>query len=160
MRCGARGGLAPHEHAAVVSTKYLLDNSAWTRIWHRALPLARREEVATAITERRVHACLPFLLEAGYSARGADDHDQIMLGLRSLPFAAIDEATEERALQLQADLAQCGHHRMPPVDLLIAAIAERHGLTVLHCDRDFDVIRDRTSARMSSEWLAPPTSFS
>ena len=68
--------------------------------------------------------------------------------------------TEQRALQLQADLAQCGLHRMPPVDLLIAAAAERHGLTVLHCDRDFDVIRERTSVALSAEWLAPPATFS
>jgi len=120
----------------------------------------RRERVATAITERRVHACLPFLLEAGYSARDADDHNSLMLTLRSLPFAPIDEPTEQRALQLQGDLAQCGHHRMPPVDVLIAAIAERYGLTVLHCDRDFDVIRERTSVTLSAEWLAPPATFS
>ena len=116
--------------------------------------------MASAITERRVHACLPFLLEAGYSARDGDDHDGLMLTLRSLPFATIDDPTEQRALQLQADLAQCGLHRMPPVDLLIAAAAERHGLTVLHCDRDFDVIRERTSVTLSAEWLAPSATFS
>ncbi len=142
-----------------MSKRYLLDNSAWARLWHRALHAARREEVASAITERRVHACLPFLLEAGYSARDGDDHDGLMLTLRSLPFATIDDPTEQRALQLQADLAQCGHHRMPPVDLLIAAIAERHGLTVLHCDKDFDVIADRTSSVVSTEWLALPATF-
>lgn len=142
-----------------MSAEYLLDNSAWARLWHPALPPDRRDEVATAIVERQVHACLPFLLEAGYSARGSADHADLMRTLRSLPFAAIDEATEERALQLQGDLAQCGHHRMPPVDVLIAAIAERHGLTVLHCDKDFDVIVDRTSAVMRTEWLAPPTTF-
>ena len=160
MRCAAPAGPAARDHPAPVSTQYLLDNSAWARLWHRALPAARREEVASAITERRVHACLPFLLEAGYSARDGDDHDGLMLTLRSLPFAAIDDPTEQRALQLQADLAQCGHHRMPPVDLLIAAAAERHGLTVLHCDRDFDVIRERTSVTLSAEWLAPPATFS
>lgn len=142
-----------------MSAQYLLDNSAWARLWHRSLPVDRREHVATAITERRVHACLPFLLEAGYSARDADGHDSLMLTLRSLPFAPIDEPTEQRALQLQGDLAQCGHHRMPPVDVLIAAIAERHGLTVLHCDRDFDVIRDKTSAVVNAEWLAPAATF-
>lgn len=142
-----------------MSPQYLIDNSAWARMWHPGLPADRRDEVATAIIERRVHACLPFLLEAGYSARGPDDHAEVMRTLRSLPYASIDEPVEESALQLQADLAQCGHHRMPPVDLLIAAIAERHGLTVLHCDKDFDVIADRTSSVVSTEWLAPPATF-
>ena len=143
-----------------MSAQYLLDNSAWARLWHRSLPVDRREHVATAITERRVHACLPFLLEAGYSARDGDDHAGPMPTLPSLPFATTDDPTEHRALQLQADLAQCGLHRMPPVDLLIAAAAERHGLTVLHCDGDFDVIRERTSVALSAEWLAPPATFS
>jgi predicted nucleic acid-binding protein len=64
-----------------------------------------------------------------------------------------------RSVQLQADLVACGHHRLPPADLLVAAIAEHHGLTVLHVDSGFDVIRDRTSAVLSAEWLAPPDTF-
>ena len=143
-----------------MSAQYLLDNSAWARLWHPALPEERRAELATAITERRMHACLPFMLEAGYSAQSTDDYAGIRRTLGSLPFAAIEHPTEERAVELQGELVQTGHHRLPPVDVLIAAIAEHHGLTVLHVDKDFDVIRDRTSARISTEWLAPPTSFS
>lgn len=143
-----------------MSTQYLLDNSAWARLWHPALPEERRVALAAAISERRVHACLPFVLEAGYSARSTDDYAGLRRTLGSLPFAAIEQPTEERAVELQGELVQTGHHRLPPVDVLIAAIAEHHGLTVLHADKDFDVIRDRTSARMSTEWLAPPASFS
>ncbi len=142
-----------------MSTQYLLDNSAWARLWHPALPEDRRAELAAAITERRVHACLPFLLEAGYSARSTDDYAALRRTLGSLPVAAIEQPTEQRAVELQGDLVQTGHHRLPPVDVLIAAIAEHHGLTVLHCDKDFDVVRDRTSAVLSTEWLAPPTTF-
>jgi len=143
-----------------VSTQYLLDNSAWARLWHPALPEDRRAELAAAITERRVHACLPFLLEAGYSARSTDDYAELRRALGGLPFAAIEQPTEDRAVELQGELVQTGHHRLPPVDVLIAAIAERHGLTVLHCDKDFDVIRDKTSAVMNAEWLAPAATFS
>lgn len=143
-----------------MTPRYLMDNSAWARLWHPSLPDDRRAEVADAMTGRRVHACLPFVLEAGYSARGIDDYAALTRTLRSLPYAAIDEVAESRARELQTDLVACGHHRLPPVDLLIAAIAERHGLTVLHCDSDFDVIRDKTSAVLSAEWLAPPATFS
>ena len=143
-----------------MSEQYLIDNSAWARLWSSALPEARRADIADAITDRRMHVCLPFLLEAGYSARGVADYGDLMRTLRSLPCAPLGEDAEERALELQADLVASGHHRLPPVDLLIAAIAERNGLTVLHCDKDFDVIRERTSATLSAEWLAPPTTFS
>ncbi len=142
-----------------MSRTYLLDNSAWARLWHPALSEGRREEIAEAITSRRMYACLPFLLEAGYSARDRDDYGGLMRTLRSLPYAPLDDPAQSRAIDLQGDLVMCGHHRLPPVDLLIAALAERHGLTVLHCDKDFDRIVDRTSVVMDAEWLAPPATF-
>lgn len=143
-----------------MSAGYLLDNSAWARLFRPTIPQERREEIAKAIASGRVHACLPFLLEAGYSARDGDDHRGITRALGTLPYAALDDTIEQRALEIQADLVACGHHRLPPVDVLIAAVAERHGLTVLHCDKDFDVIRDKTSAAINAEWLAPPAVFS
>lgn len=45
---------------------------------------------------------------------------------------------EDRAVTTLADR---GHHRAPSIpDLMIAAIAEVAGLTVLHQDEDFDLI--------------------
>lgn len=52
---------------------------------------------------------------------------------------------EDRALEVQAALADAGHHRAPSVaDLLVAAVAELSGLTVLHLDKDFELIADVT----------------
>lgn len=48
---------------------------------------------------------------------------------------------------------------MPPADLLIAAVADAHGLGVLHYDHDFDVIAARTSLDFRSEWLVAPGSL-
>ena len=143
-----------------MTPEYLFDNSAWSRLFRSALPDERRQEIARAIELGHVHTCLPFLLEAGYSARNVADYQDIRGALHSLPYVAMDEATERRAVEIQADLVACGHHRLPPADVLIAAIAERNGLTVLHYDKDFDVIRERTSATLSAEWLAPPATFS
>ena len=38
---------------------------------------------------------------------------------------------------------------------MIAAIADRHGVGILHYDSDYDVIRERTDLRFESVWLAP-----
>jgi predicted nucleic acid-binding protein len=38
-------------------------------------------------------------------------------------------------------------------DLLVAATAERHDVTVLHYDHDFDLIADVTGQRV--EWIVP-----
>ena len=52
---------------------------------------------------------------------------------------------EDRALEVQLLLANQGHHRAPSIpDLLIAATAELAGLTVLHLDKDFDLIAELT----------------
>ncbi len=55
-------------------------------------------------------------------------------------------AIEDRAVEVLTLLADRGQHRAPSVpDLIVAATAELAGLTVLHLDKDFDVIADVTS---------------
>jgi len=136
-----------------VTTTLLLDNSAWVRLAEAALPAKRADEIAGALESGRIAACLPFLLEAGYSARDAREHDELLVELRSLPQFHIDDAAEQRALDAQAQLARAGHHRLPPVDLLVAALADRHRLGVLHYDHDYDLIAEKTDLAFDSVWL-------
>jgi predicted nucleic acid-binding protein len=138
-----------------VTDTLLLDNSAWARLADPALADDRRAQIADALQAGRIATSLPFLLEAGYSARNARDHDQLLTELLVLPRFAIDETVEQRALECQRQLARVGHHRLPPVDLLVAALADCHGLGVLHYDRDYDVIGDKTDLAFKSVWLAP-----
>jgi predicted nucleic acid-binding protein len=138
-----------------VSVEFLLDNSAWARLGDTSIPDQRAEEIAVALEGGRIATCLPFLLEAGYSARNADDHDGLVDELLALPLISIDEGTERRAIDAQRQLARVGHHRLPPVDLILAAIADRHGLGILHCDGDFDLLRSKTDLEFESVWLVP-----
>jgi predicted nucleic acid-binding protein len=135
-----------------VTAALLLDNSAWARFG--AVPAARARELADALEAGQLAVSLPFLLEAGYSARNAADHDQLLDELLSLPFVGIDDAVERRAADAQRQLARVGHHRLPPVDLLMAALADRHKLGVMHYDHDYDLIADKTDLRFASVWLA------
>jgi hypothetical protein len=137
----------------VITATLLLDNSAWVRL--AALPDERAAEIADAVEAGRIATCLPFLLEAGYSARSARGHDELVEQLSALPHFALDGAVERRALEAQRQLARVGHHRLPPVDLLVAAVADRHGLGVLHYDGDYDVIAERTELDFDSVWVAP-----
>ena len=134
----------------------LLDNSAWARITDPALDDQRVTDLADALEAGHLATCLPFLLEAGYSARSARDHDQLLNELLALPHFAIDQDVEQRALDAHRQLARVGHHRLPPVDLLVAATADRHGLDVLHYDRDYDLIAEKTDLDFDSVWLAAP----
>ena len=61
------------------------------------------------------------------------------------PIEHLTPAAEDRALEVQLALADRGHHRGPSIpDLLIAATAELSRLTVLHVDRDFEMIAEIT----------------
>lgn len=54
-------------------------------------------------------------------------------------------AIEDRAIEIQMFLADRGQHRAPSIpDLLVAATGELAGLTVLHVDKDFDLIASVT----------------
>lgn len=133
----------------------LIDNSAWAR---RRRP-GVRERLADAIEAGEIAVSLPFLLEAGYSTRSGAEHESLLRDLALLPRVEIDAGIERLALDAQGELAGIGHHRLPPTDLVIAACAHRAGHAVLHYDRDYDVIAERTSLDFASEWVAPPGSI-
>ncbi len=138
-----------------MTATYLLDNSAWSRFSTEAIPEERREEIAEAIADSQVWTSPIVMLEAGFSVRNAAAHASLMRDLARMPAAAIDREVGLRAIELQSQLAQAGHHRVPPPDLLTSAIAELHGLTVLHYDKDFDVIAEHTDCLAATEWVVP-----
>jgi predicted nucleic acid-binding protein len=137
-----------------VTAELLLDNSAWARLDHQAVSQERVDEIATLLEHGRIATCLPFLLEAGYSARNARDHAEQFGELLALPFVHVDDRVENRALGAQRQLARAGHHRLPPVDLMIAALADRHHLGILHYDNDYEIVAEKTDLRFGSVWLA------
>jgi DNA-binding transcriptional LysR family regulator len=60
-------------------------------------------------------------------------------------------AIEDRAVEVLTLIADRGQHRAPSVpDLIIAATAELAGLTVLHFDKDFDLVAGITGQPV--EW--------
>jgi len=66
-----------------------------------------------------------------------------------MPVEYLTPAIEDRAVETLALLADRGQHRAPSLpDLIIAATAELAGLTVLHLDKDFDLIAEITGQPM------------
>ena len=132
-------------------TTWLIDKSALVRLG--ASPDA--EEWASRIERGLVRITTVTRLEVGYSARSGQD---LRAGLSQPPVSAmpveyLTPAIEERTVKVLTLLADRGQHRAPSVpDLIIAATAELAGLTVLHCDKDFDLIASVTS--QPAEWLS------
>ncbi|MEV0156633.1 hypothetical protein AB0H57_23295 [Micromonospora sp. NPDC050686] len=135
---------------------YLIDTSAWARL---RLPLVAKR--LTAVLEEGLAAtCLPLDLEDGRSAR--DFRDAMAIRARraqvmvELPVTA---AVSTRARDLQLALTAPGHHRAAsPTGLTVAAVAAEYSATVLHYDRDFDLLAEVGGPR--SEWVAPPGTLS
>ena len=120
-------------------TTWLIDKSALVRL--AASPDAA--QWASRIERGLVRITTVTRLEVGYSARSGPE---LRSGLRQPPLASmpveyLTPAIEDRAVEVLALLADRGQHRAPSLpDLMIAAAAELAGLTILHLDKDFDVI--------------------
>jgi len=124
-------------------TDWLIDKSALVRLG--ASPDAA--DWANRIERGLVRITSITLLEVGYSAQSAGDlrHGLTSAPLRWLPVEYLTTAIEDRAIEVQAILADRGQHRAPSIpDLLIAAAAELAQLTVLHVDKDYELIADIT----------------
>jgi predicted nucleic acid-binding protein len=73
-----------------------------------------------------------------------------------LPRLWISERSEQRAANLQAQLRAAHQHLgVPPLDYLIAAIAEAHSADLIHYDGDFERLAEHTDLSASLERLAP-----
>ena len=137
----------------------LIDNSAWSLLLSGGIPRPRVNAVVEMLDSDEIATCLPFLLEAGYSAQSAADHEQSIGRLVTLPSVPIDADVEAAARKAQRELSRVGHHRLPPIDLMIAACAHEAGAGVLHYDRDYEVLAELTSLRFESVWVAPAGSL-
>ena len=127
----------------------LADKSALVRIGQ---PQARW--LVDEILAGGVARCSIVDLELYYSAT-SHRHLVQLRSDREAGFVLVDTIEEDlgRAVAVLERLARSGHHRAVSLpDLIIAAVAERHRLTVVHYDADFDHIGAVTGQPM--RWLA------
>lgn len=124
-------------------TSWIIDKSALVRLG--ASPDA--EEWANRIERGLVRISTITLLQVGFSARSGSEVVDLMTTapVSAMPVEHSAPAIEDRAIEVQRRLAERGLHRAPSIpDLLIAAAAEMNRHTVLHIDKDFDLIAEIT----------------
>ncbi len=112
--------------------------------------------------QRVVVACDAFLLEAGYSARTGVQLREVREAVNvSMEVVRTDERAWDIAFEMRQTMADAAGlmHRRKPLDFLMAATAHRHGLGVLHYDRDFDLIAEHRGLDFASVWVAPAGSL-
>ncbi|HRA34370.1 MAG TPA: PIN domain nuclease [Acidimicrobiales bacterium] len=128
---------------------HLVDTSVLTRLRRQEVrrvvePLAQTGSLARAgISD----------LELGFSARSANEWDQISEALGAFELIETSADHVRRARHVQRLLAAKHQRGRKVPDLLIAAAAEAHELVVLHYDADFDRIARVTGQR--TQWVVP-----
>jgi predicted nucleic acid-binding protein len=94
-------------------------------------------------------------LETLFSARNLAEYEAGSRRFRSaFVWVPVSDRAWDRAAEVQYELAKRGQHRAASIpDLLLAATAEQHQLTILHYDPDFDTIAAVTGQPV--HWVVP-----
>ncbi len=135
--------------AAVAS--YLADTSALARLRHQTVAAA----LAPLIEAGLVATCGVIEFELGWAAITAAELKQLRAD-RDIGYEWLATHDEDwrRALEVQATLWHRGQIRAVGLpDLLIAAVAERERVSVMHYDSDYDLIASITGQPM--QWVVP-----
>jgi predicted nucleic acid-binding protein len=115
---------------------------------------AVRGAIESRIERGLVGTCPIVDLEILYSARTGAEHDHFSARRRAFEYFPLTDDIARRAIEVQNLLAHGAQHRSVSIpDLMIAATAERFGLTVLHYDGDYTRIAAVTGQPV--EWVVP-----
>ncbi len=117
---------------------FLVDTSVWIEVFRRpgGFPL----ESAAALEE--VATCLPVVQEVLQGFRDEQAFRTAEEAMYAFPLveAPLGRRVFDQAIDLYRQARRAGLTPRSSVDCLIAACALRHGLTVLHHDRDFELL--------------------
>ncbi|MBV1854911.1 PIN domain-containing protein [Catellatospora tritici] len=127
---------------------HLLDTSAY---FQGRLNLGAMRRLKELSADGSLAVCAVAMLEILVAARNTQEWRQMRAALGLLPRVELSDPLA--AIDLHGALAQRGQHRTPPVDVVVAATAAEHGLTVLHYDRDFERLTQVSGG--AEEWVVP-----
>ncbi len=132
---------------------HLADKSTYARLHQPTV----HDRLAPLLEHGLVATCSVVDLEILYSSRTPREYEEVLAERGGFERLDIEQSDWDRAIAVQRLLARSSRHRGAGIpDLLLAAVAERHQVTVLHYDQDFDHIAAATG--QSVEWVVPPGS--
>ena len=116
----------------------LVDTSAWIEVFRKP----SRIDVARLLDLDEVVTCLPVIQEVlqGFTDEAAFRTARDAMHSFPVVESPLGKGAFEEAVALYRSARRTGLTVRSGVDCLIAACALRHGLTVVHVDRDFDLI--------------------
>lgn len=130
----------------------LIDTSAWIE-YFRATGSAAATEVRRLLSEEadQVAMCEPVAMEILSGASDDNTYAKLERLVNGLPSLTIDGSIDFRvAAQTYRGACRAGQTIRSINDCLIAAVAIRHDVRIVHRDNDFDVIAAMTSLAVTS----------
>jgi predicted nucleic acid-binding protein len=131
---------------------YIVDSSAWieyfretgSRAHLQVRIMVRRESPNAGVTE-------PVIMELLAGARSRENYMRLERLMDAMPLCSVNPVSDfTEAGALYRYLREKGITIRSKVDCLIAATAARRDATIVHADRDFDVIASRYPVQVMS----------
>lgn len=115
---------------------YLVDTSVWIEFFHKQATKKAFIDLEEVVT------CLPVIQEVLQGFRQESAYRIAKEAMFSFPIveSPLRQEVFEDAINLYRHARRSGKTVRSNVDCLIAACAIRHGLTILHKDRDYEAI--------------------
>jgi predicted nucleic acid-binding protein len=131
--------------------RYLAGTSALARLRHPEVAAV----LAPLIESGTLAACGVIEFELGWATRSAAEYDLVRADRdEGYEWLATHDEDWHRALDVQAALWRSGRIRAVGFpNLLIAAVAEREHVTLVHYDGDYELIAEIT--RQAVHWVVP-----
>lgn len=131
---------------------HLLDTSVITRVSH-GKPLVKEalKALKDSVGGANIARCAMTDLEYCFSAENERQWDMRAKDLSVYASIAVESTDFTTALDLQRELARVGLAKRKAPDLIIAAVAIRKDLTLVHYDADFDHIAK--VSQLKHQWI-------
>lgn len=126
------------------SERYLIDTTIWVRYFGGEKSVEDR--VRSLILQDNIVATEIIILETLRGARSQREYNQLYDDYRALPLLPLDSAAWEESYKTGFMLRKAGIV-VPLADILIAALAIRHGCQLLHRDKHFTLIAKHTTLK-------------
>ena len=130
---------------------YLIDSSAWIEYLQPNGSQKAKQQVHAILKGDDAVTCGIVVVEVLRGVRNESDYEDLKTAMLSLPLLPIDEYAIERAAKWGFALGRKSRI-VPTTDLFIASCAYKKA-TIIHLDRDFEIIRsvaDIEEKRISS----------
>jgi predicted nucleic acid-binding protein len=124
---------------------YLVDTSVWIEVFRKQAGVS----LAALVPFDEVVTCLPVVQEVlqGFSDEGSFLKARAAMAALPIVESPLDEGVFLEAVGLYRMARRMGVTIRSSVDCLVAACALRHGLTVLHHDRDYGHLAEISALR-------------